>query len=193
MSNIDTLEKLVHDLYNAKDPQRTEWADWLGEHHVFTVADNATKLARRFGANPELARAAALLHDIADTKMSRFDPAHEEASLMIARDLLRSAHFAAKEIDNIVEDAIRYHSCHDGHVPESLEGKVLATADSLAHLQTDFYVFATWSLGKHKSYEDTKTWVLKKIHRDFHDKILFSEVQQEVRADYDQLETLFKR
>lgn len=194
MTRIQKLEQLVTDLYAAKNPERADWADWLGENHVFLVADNATVLAKRYGANEELARAAALLHDIADTKMSRFAPEHEEVSLQMARELMQQAGFDEKEIQLTVDDAIRLHGCHDGQVPESIEGKVLASADSQAHLLSDFYLFATWSFGKEgKSLVELKRYVLKKIDRDFHDKIRFDEVTKECQAAYDSLQLLFSR
>lgn len=88
---------------------------------------------------------------------------------------------------------IRYHGCRDGQIPESLEGKVMATADSIAHLQTDFYIFATWTKGKTNTLEEVKAWTLKKLERDFNDKILFAEIKAECREDYEGLKTLFGR
>jgi putative nucleotidyltransferase with HDIG domain len=192
MTRIKNLEQAVSGLYAAHNPGRADWADWLSENHVFIVADNASKLAQQYGANEELARASALLHDIADAKMSRFAPEHEETSLAMARDLMQQAGFTEDEIALTVDDAIRLHSCNDGHVPKSIEGKVLATADSEAHLLSDFYIFATWSFGKEgKSVDDVKRYVLKKIERDFHDKIQFEEVREECQASYERLKTLF--
>lgn len=194
MPRIHNLEQAVTDLYAAKNPNRADWADWLGDNHVFVVADYASELARRFGANEELARAGALLHDIADATMSRFAPQHETASLRLARELMQQAGFTEEEIRVTVDDAIRLHSCHDGHVPSSLEGKILATADSKAHLLSDFYLFASWSFGKEgKSLEDAKAYTLKKIERDFHNKILFDDVRQECQQAYDYLKVLFSR
>jgi len=194
MTRITQLERSVHDLYAAHTPGRADWADWLADNHVFLVADNATKLAQRVGANEELARAAALLHDIADAKMSRFADDHEEASLAIARKLMQQAGFTGDEIQLTVDDAIRLHGCHDGHIPASLEGKVLATADSQAHLLSDFYIFATWAFGKEgKSLVEAKAYVLKKIDRDFYDKIRFDDVQEACRPAYESLKALYSR
>ena len=157
------------------------------------VADFASELSAKYKANEELARAAALLHDIADAKMSRFNPEHEEASLAIARELLVKSGYNDEEIQLIVEDAIRYHSCNEGRAPESLEGKILSTADSLAHLKTDFYVYAVYARATEDSLAEIKEWALKKLERDFHAKIQFDDVREEVRAEYDMLKTLFSR
>jgi putative nucleotidyltransferase with HDIG domain len=194
VTKIQTLEKNVRRLYADKNPDRADWADWLGENHVFLVADNAAELADRFGTNGELARAGGLLHDIADATMGRFANSHEEANLEIARDLMQKTGFGKDEVTLTVDDALRYHGCQDGHIPSSIEGKILATADALAHLQTDFYLHAIWAMGKEeKSLNSVKDYVLKKNDRDFNDKILFNEIKDECRKDYERLRVLFSR
>lgn len=72
----------------------------------------------------ELATAAALLHDIADAEIPRFDPSHEARSLELATELLSPHGYTEDEIAIVVSDAIRLHSCHDGKVPQTLEGKI---------------------------------------------------------------------
>lgn len=193
MTRIEILEDRVRSLYAEKNPNRADWADWLAENHVFVVANYASALAKRFGANEELARAAAILHDIADVKMSRFDEAHATVSLELARELMQNAEFSEDEIRLVVDDGIRYHSCHDGERPESLEGKILATADSIAHLASDFYIYAVHVFTKDgKSLDEIKGFAHKKIERDFNDKILFDEIKNEYRTHYEQLKILFK-
>ncbi len=193
MEKLKNLEQRVKDLYEEQNPNRAEWASWLADNHVFVVADYATELAKKYGANEELARAAALLHDIADVKMKRDDTTHEAESLRMARELMQDADYSEEDIKLVVDDAIRYHSCHGDERPASTEGKILATADSLAHLKTDFYVFATWALGRESTLEEIKEWVLKKIDRDLNNKILFDDVRKEVTPDYDLIKELFSR
>lgn len=132
-----------------------------------------------------------MLHDIADAVMSRFDPKHEEESFVIARRLLREVGFNDEEIRLIVDDAIKLHSCFDGIAPSSLEGQVMATADALVHLKTDFYTFGLEDMRKQKTNEQIKAWALKKIDRDYHDKIRFDEVKEEVSNEYERLKTFF--
>jgi HD superfamily phosphodiesterase len=150
-------------------------------------------LAEKYGANAELAQAAAMLHDIADSQMSRKDPRHEAESLELARELMTEISYPADEISLVVDDAIRYHSCRGDERPKSKEGLTLATADSLAHLQTDFYIYATWAYGKDRSLEALKEWALKKIDRDLSEKIAFEDERQAARTDHDMLKALFSR
>lgn len=193
MADILKLEKAVKGLYESNKPGRADWADWLYANHVIWVANEAELLAKRFGANAQLARAAALLHDIADATTKREDPNHESESLVIARDLLNRADFTEDEIRLIVDDAIRYHSCRDNERSVSLEGRCLATADALAHLRTNFYPFAIKAVGKNMSLESINQWASEKIDRDYHKKILFDEIQTEAEAEYKAIKQIFEQ
>lgn len=191
MTKLEKLEEAVRYLYQSRNPGRADWADWLYTNHVFVVADFAEQLAKRYEAPIDQCRAAAVLHDIADTSMSRFDPTHEEESLNIARSLLREAGFDKDEISIIVDDAIRLHSCQDGQKPNSLVGKILSTADALGHLNTNFYSYTTAHLMTNKSEAEKRSWASKKIPRDYNDKISFDDVKRETKQNYERLLALF--
>lgn len=193
MTRIDELENATWALYEAKHPNRADWADYLFEHHVLIVAQYASKLAEKYKANAELSRAGALLHDIADATMPRSDPNHERYSLEAARSMMGAANYSPDEIALVVDDAIRYHSCHNGEQPTTLEGKVLSTADSCAHLKTDFYLFAVRAFSDNKQFGATKDWVLKKLERDLYNKVFFDDEREELTKDYVMLKELFSR
>lgn len=189
MADFVLLASLVDNLYNSKDPDRDEWADWLYTNHVLWVANKAEELAKRFGVDPKLARAAGLLHDVSDAKIARDEPNSEELSLKIADDLLKQAGFEDSVIDLVVNDALRYHSCRDGESPSSDVGKILATADAMAHFQTDFYLYA-YSSKLFGDYKKLKEWSAQKIERDLINKIFFEEIREEVRPQYDTLKRM---
>lgn len=194
MSRIEKLRKKVEELYRVKNAARVEWADWMWEGHVMIVADYTEKLSERYGANPDLAVAGALLHDIADTVMGRDDPRHEAESEWIAQELLKEYGFTEEEIGIVVDDAIRFHGCHDDEKPQSLEGKILATADALAHLKTNFYDYGIQAMEERgESPEEIKRWIAEKIERDFYKKIAFEEVREEVKADYGRIKSLLPK
>lgn len=193
MNKIELLERKIRTLYEGKSPNRADWADWLYEHHVFVVAESARILAQRYGANEELAMAAAMLHDVADAEMSRFDDRHKGRSIEIASDFSLEAGFSEKEVEGII-DALSNHNCRDGQMPASLEGKVMATADAVAHLATNYYALALEALVKEgKTNDQIDSWALPKIERDFKDKIFFEEVREEVRDDYERVKSLFSK
>src|ERR1035437_1094128 len=179
MTRIEQLKAKVEELYQVRNPNRAEWADWLADNHIFVVSEYAGKFADKYGANKDLCMAAAMLHDIADSVMVRENSEHEEKSYEMARALLRATGFTEKEIVVIVDDAIRFHGCHDGNNPKSLEGKVMAAADGLAHIKTNFYDFALQRLKTNESPEEIRNWAIPKIERDYRKKISFPEIREE--------------
>ena len=181
MSHIQNLRRAVQGLYEQKDPNRDDWADWLYENHVLWVAKKSRELAEKYAVNADIAEAAALIHDVADAVMARRDDNHESESLRLARELLVECGYHEAEIKIIVDDAARFHSCHDGHKPNSQEGLVLATADAMAHFQTSFYAYALWMRGRH-DYDSLRAWALAKLERDYHDKIMYEDERAEVRS-----------
>ncbi len=192
MKRIDKLETAVTKLYTEKRPERDDWADWLWEYHVITVANFASELAERFGVDPDLSRAAALLHDIADVMTQRSNPEHEQMSLDLGRKILKECGYDEEEVSTVIDDAGKFHSCHGSDRPKTDVGKVLATADALGHLKTDFYALACERmLAAGRQKETVQQWVREKIEREYHDKILFAPVQKEVEPLYTKFKEQF--
>lgn len=187
MSRYNTLTSFVDRLYLEKAVSREEFCDYLYSTHVKIVAAFARQYANRFSVHEELCCASALLHDCADAVVGRSEPDHESISATIASQLLEMSGFTAHEIEIIVGDALRFHSCRGDERPKTDVGRVLASADAAAHLTSDFYAFALKNLHNGEAFDAKKTWLLAKLERDFHNKLLFSELQQEMRVRYKQL------
>lgn len=179
----------VHNLVEkAYTTSPTSFGLWMWKNHVPIVALYTEELCKKYTANPDLAVAGALLHDLGDAFVHRHADEHEDISRTKAIEILTSAEYSQEEIQEVIEVIIAPHSCKDGFFPASIEGKVLATADALAHLTTDFYVQFTWMhLPENKTYEEFIKWVTEKLDRDFHNKIFFDEVRSEVKARYEAL------
>lgn len=93
--------------------------------HVLRVTAMAERIARAEGADVEVVRAAALLHDIARDDDTRD---HAEAAAERARSILQSQ--PAYKIDAVVQ-AIAQHRFRGGAQPASLEARCLFDADKL--------------------------------------------------------------
>jgi putative nucleotidyltransferase with HDIG domain len=193
MTRIDTLRQKVKDLYESKNPGRAELGDWMYENHVLIVAKFSKEVAERVGAKPELAEAAGMLHDIADAVMVRENPEHETKSLELARSFLQETNFTNEEMAIIVDDVIKYHSCHGSDAPLSLEGRSMATGDALGHLTTPFYDYLIEVfLKRGETASEIKEWGKEKIERDFNKKIFFDEIRAETRSGYERVRKLFE-
>lgn len=165
-------------------------AHWLWKNHVKFVAIKADELSQKYGANKEKTVSGALLHDLADVWVGRDYKNHDKKSKIEARKVLHSSGFNDKEIKEIVDKIIAPHSCYPGNKPKTLEGQALATADALAHLETNFYSEVGNMLPQFGINLDTKgyyKWVVKKLKRDISSKIFFSEEKEKVYPRYKQL------
>ena len=103
-----------------------------GFDHVERVARMAERLAREVGADQEIVRAAALLHDAAgahpETGETRHE--HERDSAAVARQVLTDEGWTEERIC-AVEHCIRAHRFRGKEQPQTLEAQVLFDADKL--------------------------------------------------------------
>jgi len=178
----------------AYSSSKEDFARWSWENHVQFVARKTEELSKKFNANEDLAVASAWLHDFGDAFVDRHSQEHEEASTKEAVRVLNESGYSNEEIQEILEIIIEPHSCMDGNLPQTKEGKILATADALAHLATDFYVQFTWKhIPEEKSYEEFIDWVNEKLERDFNKKIFFEEIKDQIKNRYEMLKELFRK
>ena len=178
--------KALHDI-SKNECMRT----WFYEGHVALAAKNAKEIAEKVGANVELSVLAALFHDIARTWEVNDEPNLINESLNKAAELMKKYNYSDEEISQ-VKEAILPHSCRE-KMPHTMEGKVLATADALAHLLSDFYFilpFYGW-LNASDNFEGYRKWLLEKIERDAHKKIFFDEYKEKAEKKYQAIKTAF--
>lgn len=182
---FDEVEKL----YSTAS---TSMGKWMWSNHTQWVADKAVELAGKYGANTEKLYCAALLHDLGDSRYERGHADFETWGWEQAKLILKKAGFRHAEREEILE-AIRTHSCHPGQLPVTLEGKVLATADAMWHLQTNFFPVICYMNRPDDTtnYREWQEWFHRKIERDFGVKIFFDNERGEVLEDYKALVRVF--
>jgi uncharacterized protein len=93
--------------------------------HVERVVKLAVYIARREGADVEVVKKSAELHDTARDK-----PNHAIESAKLAREILRKEGYDEEFIERVVH-CIEAHSFSSGVEPKTLEAKVLSDADKL--------------------------------------------------------------
>lgn len=179
------LFKLVEQAYLNTDQ---DFGAWMWANHVPIVAKKAEEFAVKFKADVDLTVAGALLHDFGDAFVHRFDQNHDQITRQEGTKLLTDAGFSDQEIVIIFDQIIAFHSCRPGAIAQTLEAKVVATADAYAHLMTDFYLQVCWkNIPELYSYTQWKEWVREKLSRDQNVKIFFDEIKGETQEKYQAL------
>lgn len=103
---------------------------FAGMDHVERVAQIAEQIGREEGADLDVLRAAAYLHDIAVP----LDKArHYDLGGRLARGLLRDRGWAEEQIEPVVH-AIEAHSRYGGPEPQTLEARILQDADAVEYV-----------------------------------------------------------
>jgi len=105
--------------------------DWT---HVERVLQNALHIGKVEGADLEVLRVAALLHDIAReedaTNKGEGDTCHAKKGAEMARELMKPHGYENEFIEKVVH-CIRTHRFRDDAKPETIEAKILYDADKL--------------------------------------------------------------
>jgi putative nucleotidyltransferase with HDIG domain len=191
-----SLSQLQQSVYQQVErlykTSKRDFAHWMWAHHVPWVANKTLELAQKYDADHDLVYTGALLHDLGDVRFDRDDPQFDSWSEEKATVILQKAGFDHNQIDTVIKDIISPHSCYPGNLPQTLEGQILATADALFHLQTDFFIQFCWMhIPDFESFEKWRQWVAEKLERDYHTKIFFDNERQAAKPYYLALKKVF--
>lgn len=133
-------------------------------YHISLVVKCAKKLAQKLNADIESVEIAALLHDYAAVLNKDWYEDHHIYGARLARELLEGYHYPPPKI-KIIVDAIESHRGSKPGEHKTIESRILASADAMAHIinayQLLHYVYST----KKMSPDEGAEWVLKKIER----------------------------
>jgi uncharacterized protein len=123
-------EAAFQELY-AYTKERMEAGGAHSFDHVERVLRLAGRIAREEGADPEVVRFAALLHDMERAAEDRGEiEDHAAASAEAARELLLERGFGPNFVERVAS-AVLTHRFRNDLRPESLEAQVLSDADKL--------------------------------------------------------------
>ena len=192
MVSVERIREIAKGYYD-KPNKVINWNDWVWYGHNEVVAGWVDKLAKTQKFDVDAVKSAAYLHDLAYSWTDKNDPTEEQQSLEETRKILTEQGMNPDRVTLIVDGIITGHGMHDGRKPDLIEAQVLAAADAMSHLTTDFYLVICWNhyLFEGKPLEDYKRWVLKKIERDFNNKIFFEDTKEIARPYYEALKKVF--
>lgn len=165
LSKISKIKKLIkEESLKEKGIPR-----WFFSAHLEGVEKFAKILLKRFpAANKEVVMLAVWLHDLQRIRGLKGD--HAKVGAGEAEKVLKSFKYPSHTV-LAVKEVILTHCCDKNNLPRTVEGKILACADAMAHYINDFYLLVALT-GK-RNLSEYKDWALKKIKHDYTQKICF--------------------
>jgi putative nucleotidyltransferase with HDIG domain len=158
------------------------------KYHLLPVVEYAAKLAEICEVNKEVVELSAWLHDIGRIKFGARN--HELTGAAEAERLLKQFGYSAEIIEQ-VKHCILAHRGSGSIRPQTMEAKVVAAADALAHF--DMFLPLLTAIGKRGKGKDDKIlyrWIYEKMERDWNKKILIPEAMEIAEEKYRAIELL---
>lgn len=157
MVNVDQLKIMVEE--RCRNSCFYPYSVW---EHSLDVAEKARLLAERVGANIEICWLGGLLHDIGAVVWGPEN--HHKTGAEITGEMLKNLSCPQGTI-SAVQHCIFAHRGSQSVERETIEAKVVASADAMSHFEriNELIEVACGSLGK--SPEEAREWVRAKIKR----------------------------
>jgi HD superfamily phosphodiesterase len=184
-SPITQIKKLV-----KKECENLRFVpDWFYENHLLAVEKWTKFLLKKLPkADGEIVLLGVWLHDL--QRIRGIKGNHQKIGATEAEKIMKKFEYSKYKID-AVKSIILVHSCSNARkVPKTLEGKILASADAMAHYVNDFYLQIAVD-GK-RTLKDYKKWALEKLNRDYNRKIFFKFAKKEIEDRHKVLLEIFR-
>ncbi|MBU2052961.1 MAG: HD domain-containing protein [Nanoarchaeota archaeon] len=179
---IDEVRKIAKEKYDKSDYH----------YHILPVVKNALLLADKLKADKEVIEIAAWLHDIGRA-ISRNDFEKEnEHHIVGEKESIKILNKLGYEKDFIrkVSHCVLTHRGRKEPDPETIEAKIVSSADAMAHFDTFLDLFRFF-LTTEESFEKAVIGVEAKINRNWNKKMI-PEAKEMVKDKYDAIILLIK-
>jgi uncharacterized protein len=148
---LEEIKKIVKEACIGKED--------IFENHVLNVVKYSRILAEKLNIDSEVVEIAAYLHDI--MKIEGCYEKHHVLGSEKAITILTALNYPVEKIE-IVRKCILTHSSDQTYPPESIEEKIVASADALAIFDTFLAMtYVVYNLKK-MSIEEGRKWLLNK-------------------------------
>lgn len=164
----------------AKESNAFGYGIWT--HHIREVVRNGKRLARLFGADPEIVEIGALLHDYASVKDPALYDAHHVHGPIEAEKILKQFNYPSERIE-AVKECIAGHRGSRPTERRTPEAECLANADALTHIQQVPSLLSLAFSQRGMGIDEGTKWVKEKLHRSW--QKLSPAVQEMAKGDYE--------
>ncbi len=171
------------DIRKVKGFVKKNLPDWFIKHHVKLVVAHSKWLCSFYPeADEEVVEIAAWLHDIVHPVGGYKGRAHEVASAKEAEEFLNSINMSKEKISKIVH-CIKTHRTRKPPEPKTIEAKIVASADNMAHFGR--FELLVKILGLEKA--------LQKLRRDLEASFMLPEAREYAEKKMREIERKLKK
>jgi uncharacterized protein len=175
---IEKIKSMVLELCKGQ-----EW-DWKA--HIESVVKYSKLLAKKLNADEEICEISAWLHDIKKIK-GEHEKHHVKGSEEAVK-ILEGYNYPKEKIQQ-VKHCIITHSSDENYIPESIEAKIVASADALSHFDNLLALAHYTFVLKKESVEQCKENLLKKYGKSWK-KLLIPEAKEIAKPKYEAIKLI---
>lgn len=163
--SYNKIKKSVYEIVReAAYSENNEFTYTVWNYHILPVAEHALNLGKKLKADLEILELASLLHDYAGLKHYKYYKKHHIYGAKFAGEILKDLAYPKQKILQVQECIL----CHRGSVPlakRTIEAKILASADAMAHITeiADIF-FLAYGVHGLETYEGCQ-WIKRKLSR----------------------------
>ncbi len=172
---------------------KQRYSDDFWKYHIVLVVNNSLALTDRMGdADKQVVEMAAYLHDIGRFKTFRkmdLEEKHHIIGAQMAKELLEDRGYEPSFIEQ-VGHCILTHRGKKGPLPKTIEAKIVACADAMAHFDAFFYMFKLF-LDSYDTFEEAISEMEQKMLRDWQ-KLTLPEARRLSQDKYEAIMLLIK-
>jgi len=175
---IDQVYELIDSA--AKKPENMfEYSAF--PNHILIVRKFATLLAQKLGADEEICELAALFHDYASLLGKEYVEKHQEHGAKLAKEFLLQHNYPPKKAEEVAY-CVLVHRGSTRSEKKTLEAKILASADAMAHIDNvKSVIHLAYAIHKYGTEEGAQ-WVLAKLARSW--EKLMPEAKEMIEEKY---------
>lgn len=175
---IEDIKKLLNEV--CKDDRV--------RYHIEPVVEIACKMAKKMNADLQVIEISAYLHDI--TKMTGNREKHYLTGAKFAEDFLKNYDIEEKKV-NMIKNCIMKHSGSSEFTRNTVEERIIAAADAVAHIEHPLTLFYAWYGRRQCQIDEGADGIIYKLERSWN-KIEFQYVKNKYEKKYNILMNILK-
>jgi putative nucleotidyltransferase with HDIG domain len=157
-----------------------EYDEWDRKYHIPSVVKNAKLLAKKLGADEELAELGALLHDIG--RPTRGEKDHEKTGPEEAEKILKEVGYPSEIIEEI-KHVVESHRGSGSIRPKTKIAEIVSNADGMSHYDI-FPAMIQIVLKQFTNFDEAIEWLDEKMERNWNKKLTLPEAKEIVKDKY---------